>query len=380
MLLERNLAWVGAIAAAVIGVATVFAIAMTEDLFRRGDPIVAEFANSEGVQPGDDVMVAGVRAGAVDDVRVQDGRVVVSMVVETEVPRDSSARVILRNMLGRRSVEIHAGSDWDNLMRDEDDPRIPLERTRSLVDIPDLGDETVALLRDADVDAMETLIVALADVTEGQREEFGELLDGLSRFARVLADQRESLRELIVRAEVVVDAAADRDDDLVAIIDDFGATLEVLARRRGEVQRFLGATATSTNRVADLVSDERDRIDRVLAELHDVLEIADDHQVDIAHTMAYGGVAFHGFSEVGRQGEADNPYWGNILTTGVGPAGIDAVAGCGGLIDEMLDQIFGEADCPEDGGPAGGQSTDPGAGNGDPTGSTLSGFFQGALR
>jgi phospholipid/cholesterol/gamma-HCH transport system substrate-binding protein len=374
MLLERNLAWVGVIAAAVIGLATVFAIAVTEDLFRRGDRIVAEFANSEGLQPGDDVLVAGVRAGAVDDVRLEGDRVVVEMVVETDLPRDSAARVVLRNMLGRRSVELLAGRDWEHLLGDEDDPRIPIERTTSLVDIPDLGDETVALLRDADVDALETLIVALADVTEGQRDEFGQLLDGLSRFAHMLSEQREDLRELIVRAEVVVDVAADSDDDLVAIIDDFGATLDTLAQRRGELQDFLHATASSTHRVADLVSDERQRIDRVLAELHEVLEIADRHQVDIAHSMAYGGVAFYGFSQIGRQGEEDNPYWGNIMTTGVGQLGIDAIAGCDGIVDRFLDEVFGEAECPEDDGPAGEQEGDGAALP------SLRGFFQGGPR
>lgn len=353
MLLERSPVAVGLVAAVVIGVATTFAIAVSGDLFRTGTPIVAEFENSEGLKPGDDVMVAGIRAGSVDDVRIVGDRVEIHLVVEPEIARDASARIVLRNILGRRAVEVLPGSDWDDLMADEDDPRIPLDRTSSLVDIPDLGDETVALLRDSDVDALETLIVSLADVTEDQRDEVGELLDGLRRFSAVLADNRDDLERLIVRAETVVDAAADRDQELVTIIDEFGSTLDTLVRRRAEVVRFLDETASSTTAVADLVGDERERIDRVLAELHDVLEIADRHQVDIAHSFAYGGVAFYGFSQVGAEGEGDTPYWGNILTTGAGQLGIDAFAGCGGVLDEFLDEVFGEeTECPEAGGPS----------------------------
>lgn len=383
MLLDRNPVWIGAIAAVVIAAATTFAVAVSGDVFRTGTPVVIELDNSEGLKAGDDVIVAGVRAGSVDDVSIAGDRVEVEVLVEPELTREASARIILRNVLGRRAVEIQPGDDWDNLMADEEDPRIPLERTASLVDVPDLGDETEALLRDADVDALESLIVSLADVTEDQRDEVGELLDGLSRVTAVLADNRDELEQLIDRAETVVDAAAERDEELVTIIDEFGSTLETLARRRAEIVRFLDETAASTTTVADLVADERARMDRVLAELHDVLEIADRHQVDIAHSLAYGGVAFYGFSQIGRQGDDDTPYWGNILTTGAGQLGVDVFAGCGGVLDTFLDEVFDEeTECPEPGGPASSGEADGGDGtaaDGD-EGSSFGQLFGGALR
>lgn len=358
MMMERNFVVVGLVAAIVIGAGTFFAIAVSEDLFRRGDTIEIELANSEGLAPGADVLVAGIRAGQIDAVELAGDRVVATVVVTTPIPRDSEARVVLRNMLGRKGIEILPGRDWDRLLADEDEPRIPLERTTVLVDVPDLGDETVDLLRDSDVDALEVLVRSLADVTEDQREEFGALLDGLSGVSRVLAGNRDDLETLVVRSETLVAAAAESDEEIVAIIDAFGSTLNALSARRTELARLLRETSAMSHLVADLVGEERVRIDRSLRELHEVLEIVDRHQVDIAHAWAYGGVGFWGFSQVGRSGEADNPYWGNILTTGVGEAGIDAIAGCGGVVDTFLDQIFGEAECPEDGGPAGGRDTD----------------------
>lgn len=355
MLLERNPVMIGVIAALVIAAATAFGLAMTGDVFRRGDAVVIEFANSQGVSAGDEVQVAGIRAGAVDDVRIAGDLVEVAIVLHTEVPIDSTARVSLRNMLGRRVVEVEPGRDWDNLLNDAEEARIPLERTSTLVDIPDLGDDTVDLLRDADVDALEVLVRSLADVTEDQRDEFGQLLDGLRSFSAVLADNREELAQLIVRSETLVDAAADRDAELVTIIDRFGSTLQLLAERRSELRRLLHETSGTTNAVADLVGEERLALDRILGEVHEVLEMADRHQVDIAHSMAYGGVAFYGFSQVGRSGPADNPYWGNILTTGLGEAGVDAIAGCGGIIDRFLDTVFGPSECPEPGGYSGGE-------------------------
>lgn len=354
MILERNQVVVGLIFAAFIAAGTVFAIGFSDDVFQSGYPVEIELANAEGLQAGDDVLVAGLRGGKVVDVRIDGDHVAVRARVTTEVPVDSSARLVLRNFVGKRALEIVTGDDWDDLLQDADDPVIPLERTSGLVDLPDLADQTVNLLRDADTDALQALITSLADVTEGQRDEVGQLLDGVQRLSGVLADKRDALAQLIDRSEDLVDAAADRDQQIVTIIDEFGSTLDVLNRNREELTRLLEETAGASSVTAELVREERQRLDRVLNELHEVLEIVDDHQVDLAHTFAYGGVSFHGFSEVARSGEQDNPYWGNILTTGIGDAGIDAFAGCGGMIDQFLDQIFGPAPCPEEGDRTGG--------------------------
>lgn len=347
MLLERDQVVVGALFAVLLAGLSVFAVTASDDLFRRGDDVVIELANAEGLRSGDDVLVAGLRAGTVRSVELAGGHVDVHVRFEAEVPRDSRARLLLRNLVGKRAIEIVTGDDWDHLLVDEERPRIPVDRTSGLIDVPELGDETVALLRDADTEALTVLVRSLADVTEGQHDEVGTLLRGLDRFAGVLAQEREALGTLVSRSAVLVDAAADRDEDLVTIIDRFGSTLDELATRREHLRRLLEATAGASALTADLIGDERERIDHSLAELHEVLEIVDRHQVDVAHTFAYGGVAFLGFSEVGRSGDEDTPFWGNILTQGIGPAGIDAFAGCGGVVDRFLDRIFGEAECPE---------------------------------
>lgn len=376
MILERNQVVVGIVFAALIAVGTVFAVGFSDDVLRSGYRVSIELADAEGLAPGDDVMLAGLRAGTVEDVALDGDHVAVRARVTAEVPADSRAQLVLRNLVGKRAIELVPGDDWGHLLEEMDEPRIPLDRTDGLVDVPDLADETVALLRDADTEALRALVTSLADVTEGQRDEVGELLDGLSRVSAVLAEKRDALQRLITRSEDLVDAAADRDEQIVTIIDEFGSTLDVLNRNRDELTRLLTETAGASSVTADLVREERARLDRVLDEVHEVLEIVDDHQVDLAHTMAYGGVSFYGFSQVGRSGEEDTPYWGNILTTGIGDAGIDAFAGCGGAVDRFLDQIFGPAECPEEGDRTAGPQEGAGGDAAAPAPSSLGALFQ----
>ena len=341
MLIERNQAVIGLVSALVIAFGTFFAVSLSSGLLVSGYGATAQFTNAKGLKSGDEVLVAGVRAGQVTGVRIAGGHVEVSFKTSADLPRDSRARIMNKNMLGARALALEAGADWDHLLADEEHPNIPLDRTSVLVDIPELGDATVNLLQDSDTKALTQLITSLANVTDGQHDQLNRLLDGLTKVSGVVADKRSQLVDFIDKSQTVVNTLADRDQDLVRIVDAFGSTLHQIAARRQKLGELIDATAGASGTTADIISQHRGALDRTLNEVDEVLTILNHHQVDIAHAVAYGGVAFKGFSEVAKSGTKDNPFWGNIMTTGVGQGGVDAFAGCGGLVDKVLDTVFG---------------------------------------
>lgn len=349
MLLERNQVIVGAVFAVILVLGTVFGIAFDRSWIVGGYNVSAYFTDAAGLAAGDSVLIAGVRSGEVESVTLtkdsEKGHVRAVLRVEEPMPSDTSAMIVLQNFLGKRAVMLDAGTDWDDELSDGDE--IPVERTSTPVDYAEFNQESVELLRGSDVDALRQLITSVADVTEGQRDEVVRLLDGLERFTEVVAQRRDDLKALIDRSEDVFGTLADKDQEILKIIDRFGATLDMLAERRQDIERLLEETARSSNLAADLVADQREQLDRVLDELHRDLEVVDAHQVDIAHFWAYAGVSFEGYANIARQGGLgpqgrDNPYWTNIFAQSVGGVGVDAFFGCGGAIDDVLDQVFGE--------------------------------------
>ncbi|MDX1620577.1 MAG: MCE family protein, partial [Nitriliruptorales bacterium] len=203
------------------------------------------------------------------------------------------------------------------------------------------------LLGEVDANAMSDIANALADITEGQREEVSDLLDGLSRLSKVLADNRDELETVLHEAETFIDAAADQDQELVSIIDNFGVTLDTLVRRRNDVTNLLVETARATNLTADLVADNRTQLDRSLSELHESLEIVDAHQVDVAHFLAYMGVSIKGFSTIGYccgEEQRDNPSWGNVFVTDLGQVGVEGLLACDGALDQLLTDLIGPSE------------------------------------
>jgi phospholipid/cholesterol/gamma-HCH transport system substrate-binding protein len=342
MLLDKNHALVGLVVILVIGAGTLFAVGATAGLLVRGDRLEVELADAAGLKRGDFVFVAGYRAGEVLSVEIEEEIVRAEFsLTAPELPADSTASVILVNTLGKRGLSITPGTATQHLTEGD---VIPLSRTSTPVDLPELGDRATELLGGVDVDAMQELTTALADITEGTRDEVEALLTGIEDVSTVVSDRRVEIEAVLDRAYTLVDAAADKDAEIVAIIDDFGSVLGRLVERRDEITRLLQQTASQSTASASLIADNRAQIDRVLASFHEDLAIVDQHQVDLAHTFAYLGVGLEGFSSIGvSNGEArtDNPYWGNVFVTGLGAVGIGAAFDCGGALDSLFTETFG---------------------------------------
>jgi phospholipid/cholesterol/gamma-HCH transport system substrate-binding protein len=342
MLLERNQAVIGFVIAILVAIGTVFAVGATGGLLVPGDRFQADFADAAGLESGSFVYIAGIRVGQVTDVELLEDRVRVTFSSEAPpFPADSSADIILANTLGKRGVRINVGSQDAMLPING---MIPLERNGTPIDIPELGDRTAELLTELDVATLQELTTALADVADGSKDDLVRLLVGLEDVSQIIVNRRGDLQTLLTEGTILIDAVGDADQDIIRIIDAFGSTLDRLDGRRGDIKRLLTETVSVTDTANALLVDRGDQIDGILTDLHTDLEIIDAHQVDLAHTFAYIGVGLDGFSSIGYSGltaKADNPSWGNVFATEVGPLGVETLLGCGGSLDVVFTETVG---------------------------------------
>lgn len=361
MLVERRQWVIGAIAGLVIAGATAFAVAGAgSSVFVPGTRMSAEFTDAAGLETGDFVFVSGVRAGEVTDVErvpqsedpeyADEGPIVraeFALRTDARVPADTRAEIFLYSPLGRRGIGLTPDDTSTEHLEQagalEEGDLITLGRTSTLTDLPEFGTDTTDFLEDLDVEALRGLTTGLADVTEDQREDVDRLFDGVQQVSGILVDRREQLARTLDRAEALVDVAESRDDEVLEIIDNFQVTLDTLLAKQDEIERMLVETANTSEVAADFVSDERARIDRVVRDLTEALEVVDDHQVDLAHTMPYLAQGLDGFSSIGylNLAKEDTGQWGNVFVTGLGEAGLEATLGCGSDVDALLTEVFG---------------------------------------
>jgi phospholipid/cholesterol/gamma-HCH transport system substrate-binding protein len=336
---DRNQIPIGVVAVVLMALGTLGTLATQNGLFRRGYTITAEFRDAAGLAVGDQVLIAGIAAGKVTGLALDGDHVDATLQVNNhELPTGTRAEIVLRTLVGRRSVEMIPEGDWSRPMREGD--VIPVTRTGLPTDVPEFGDVTEELLTGLDAEALDTFVGSVTDVARDQREELETLIVQGTRLTDIVNSQEEDILRLLERLRIVSGALADRDREIVRIIDDFGLVVDRLADRREEVRRLLTETNRTSKVAADLVGDKRAEIDTILSEIHADTRIISAHQLDLAEALAYAGDAIGGFSSIHFAGTEKVP-WGQVLVTSAGPAGNDVLLGCSGLLDRQLDLVFG---------------------------------------
>ena len=352
--LERNQRLIGLIGILALLAGSAFALLLSGGVFARTYHVTAYFSDAAGITPGDHVTVAGLNAGTVKGIRVEKGLVAMDLGVSrgVDLPSDSSANIVVQTLLGKRSVDLVAGRSDKRL---QDGSVIPVQRTTTPVDITELNDISVRLMNRSDAGALNNLLSEVTKVTQGDRDQVTQLIDGLDKVVTAVDARRSQLADLIDALNTLSGTLADKDQTIVSLIDRLNAVLGNLAARQQDLQTLLVATDSASHDTADLVERNRATLDSTLGSLHTVLNVLADHQLDLAATVDYLQQSVQGYSSVGYSCTGTRTYsgcsgreypnkWANIFVQSLGPAGVDALLGQCGVIDHVIDEILG-TDC-----------------------------------
>jgi phospholipid/cholesterol/gamma-HCH transport system substrate-binding protein len=358
--LERNQLIIGLIFALIVLGGSAGALLLSSGFFKDTYKLTASFTDAAGLKPTDDVRVAGIKSGKVDSVEIVNGHVDVGMKIDSSVqlPLDSRAEISVETLLGKKTVTLYYGDDEEVY---EDGDVIPLDRTRTPIELVDIADTSVDLLEKSDAEAFETFMEEITKITDGKKEEITDLVTGLSDVTAAIDDRRSQLGRLIDSLETIGGTFAERDDTLLNLIDNYDVILANLEARTGDLTQLLHATDTASHETASLVSRNRESLNNMLDNLHSVLEVVDNHQLDLAASLSYFDTAVKGYQSVGYSHGIPN-RWANIFVQSVGPAGIDAFFGPCGQLDQAFDALLGpdprpcnkRDNDPDDGGGGGG--------------------------
>ena len=126
--LERSQRTIGVLGLTALLGGSAFALLLSSGVFARVYHVQAHFADAAGIVPGDEVTVAGLQAGTVKGLQIENGQVVMDLAVNrnVELPADSRAEVVVQTLLGKETVSLEAGQASGLL---QDGSVIPLGRT-----------------------------------------------------------------------------------------------------------------------------------------------------------------------------------------------------------------------------------------------------------
>jgi virulence factor Mce-like protein len=244
----------GAIAATLLAIlAGGLATAARDDESAEASYEIA-FDNAFGLTDGADVRIAGVRAGAIEDLRLTSDyppKALVDVRITepgfADLRKDARCEVRPQSLIGEYFVDCQPGDSGPRL---PDGGRVPVERTSSTIPF----DLVNTVMRRPYRERFRLIIGELGAGLAGRPDDLSEVLrrahPGLretSEALRVLGRQRRTIERVIVDADRVVGELEARKRDVVRFVREAGETAEITASRRealAESFRLLPALLT----------------------------------------------------------------------------------------------------------------------------------------
>jgi phospholipid/cholesterol/gamma-HCH transport system substrate-binding protein len=263
----------------------------------------AEFVDATGVVKGDDVRIAGVKVGTVEEIKVVDrNRALVSFTVEegTELNESTHAAIRYRNLVGQRYLSLtQEVGDAETL--DEGD-KIPVERTSPALDLTVLFNGFKPLFQALSPDDINKLSYEIVQVFQGEGGTLESLLGHTASITQTLASRDQVIGDLIDNLDYVLDHVADRDDQLSNLITSFRTLVTGLKDDRQAILASLDGISELSVQTADLVKGIRPsfvedvkqlrrfagNVDRNKAELDRALQVLPIKLEKVGRTAIYG--------------------------------------------------------------------------------------------
>ena len=132
----------GAVVLAVAGIFLVFAYSRADVGEVRGYVLKASFDRVDGVKPGADVRISGIKVGSVLSQKLDSKTYLAQMRMSIDpsvkVPKDSAVKILMSGLLGDTYLSISPGGD-DQMLKDGEE----IQYTQGSVDIISLVGQAV---------------------------------------------------------------------------------------------------------------------------------------------------------------------------------------------------------------------------------------------
>ena len=318
---DRNPYIVGIVSVLLIGAATGFAFLVgLLHLLEHTYSMEGVFSDASGLKAGDDVKLAGVKVGRVTDIEVDraSGNVRVTWVVDhgVDIGQDAGAEIALSSLLGAKHIRITNPVAGDTMMEDlpTDQRVVPLERTSVPYDVFELTRVATHGIEQTNTKELNQFLLDLADITDGKAATVADLVTGIRKVGAAVNERDQKFAALLDQADRLSTTLADKDDEIVQLLDSSKQILDMIVARRNDLAIALGESADAVQELDRVISANKTQIDSILDSLAPTLDVVSANQDDIDRTLAWLGPGLLQQSKGGAQGP-----WQDIFVRGVGP-------------------------------------------------------------
>lgn len=282
---ERNPVVIGAVGLTTLALLAVAAFnAESLPLIGDGETYSAAFSEAGGLKPGDEVRIAGVKVGKVDEVDLDSDHVKVSFRVKGDPAfgNRTGASIRIKTILGAKYMALEPKGPGQLKPGSE----IPLNRTTPAYDVVAAFSDLTTTTEKIDTERLAASLDTISTTFEDSPAEVRESIKGLSKISRTVASRDTALRELLEHANGVSGVLADRSGEFSTLVKDGDKLFKEIARRRAAIHSLLKSSAALGIQLSGLVEDNRKEIGPALKGLNQVVRMLERNQASLDRSVA----------------------------------------------------------------------------------------------
>lgn len=258
---------------------------------RTGPKLTAYFSNAVGIYPGDEVRVVGVPVGRIDSIEPRPSDVKIEMTLDRgiKVPADAKALIISPNLVAARFIQLTPAYTEGDVLADG--ASIGLDRTGVPVEWDEVKEQLTQLSsqlgpKPGSVQGPIAAFVDQAAATfDGNGDSFRNALRELSQTAGRLGDSRTDLFGTVKNLQVLVDALANSNEQIVQFTNHVASVSQVLADSSSGLDQTLATLNQALSDVRGFLNENNEALIAQVGKLADFTQIMTDHSDDIEQIL-----------------------------------------------------------------------------------------------
>ncbi len=315
---ERNAVVIGAVGLTVLALLTVAAFnADRLPVIGGGETYSAAFAEAGGLKPGDEVRIAGVKVGKVEEVDLDGDHVKVTFKIKGEpgFGTQTGASIRVKTILGAKYLALHPKGKGQLKAGSE----IPLRRTVPAYDVVQAFSDLTTTTEKVDTDRVAKALDTISTTFEDSPSEVRASIKGLSQISRTVASRDKALRELLDHANGVTGVLADRSSDFTTLVKDGDKLFKEISKRREAIHKLLKSSAALGIQLSGLVQDNDKEIGPALKGLDRVVEMLERNQSSLDRSIKLLAPYVRLFTNTLGNGRWFDSYVQNLVAAPVVP-------------------------------------------------------------
>lgn len=268
----------------------------------------ATFTEVSGLRPGDDIKVAGVRVGQVEDIEVDGRQAKVSFVISEDQELLDNSKLVLRyqNLLGQRYLSIQQPAARGERLKDG--AHLDTGQTDAGFDLTVLLNGFRPLFRVLEPEDINKLAGSLVKLLQGEGGTIEEFLSETTKLTNFVADRDKVFNQVLTNLTPVLENLAGKGGELRATVRDLTALMSALAKDRQTIGSSIDGLSKLTDNLSSLFTETQAPTQAALVRLRAVAAMYAGGRAEVGETLEWFPKLLASLGRVSQNNNAGNVY------------------------------------------------------------------------